>query len=114
MRLLGALTVVLALLIALIGFPVYAAPILRIAMAVFLVVGGIGGVALFAGQPLGVTLSLAFLAAVVVFGLLVLLQGALAVGALGAAFRYQLFTTLPALLIAFAFYRRRKVGAVAG
>jgi hypothetical protein len=68
----------------------------------------VGGVALLAGQPLGVTLSLVFLAAVVVYGLLVLLQGALAVGALAAALRYQLFTTLPAVLIAFAFYRLRE------
>jgi hypothetical protein len=113
MRLLGALTALLALLIALVGFPVYSAPILRVVMAVFLVVGAVGGVALVAGQPLGVTLSLSFLAAVVVFGLLVLFQGALAVDALGAALRYQLFTTLPAVLIAFAFYRLRGAGGSA-
>jgi hypothetical protein len=107
MRLLGALTAILALLIALVGFPVYSAPILRLAMAVFLVVGALGGIALVAGQPIGVTLSLAFLAAVVVYGVLVLVQGALAVDALGAALRYQLFTTLPALIIAFGFYRLR-------
>ena len=58
-------------------------------MTILAVVGAIGGVALFLGKSIGTLPALLFLAGVVVFGLLVLIQGATSPGALSAALRYR-------------------------
>lgn len=100
------MTAILAVvLVAVIGFPSYSAPAFRVLVTLLAVVGAIGGVALFLGKSIGTLPALLFLAGVVVFGLLVLIQGATSPGALGAMLRYQIFTTLPAAVLGLALYR---------
>ena len=69
---------------------------------------GIGGVLLAIGQDFqgwARWLALAFTISVVVFGVLLIVQGALETQTLGAALRYQLFSTLPAALLTVFLFR---------
>ena len=71
-----------------------------------------GGVLLALGQGLqgwSRRLALVFTVSVVVFGVLLLVQGALST-TLGAALRYQIFSTLPAGILAFLLLRAQPPG----
>jgi hypothetical protein len=110
MRVLGTLTALFAaLLVGVLGFPTYSPPFLRLAVGAMALVGFVAGVLLAVGQPLdgwSRRLALVFTVAVVIFGVLLLVQGALSTLTLGAALRYQIFSTLPALLLAIFLLRQ--------
>ncbi len=111
MRILGVLTALFAgLLVVALGFPSYAPASLRLVMTGLALVGFVAGILLAVGQALdgwSWRLALAFTVGVVVFGILLLLQGALTTPTLGAALRYQLFSTLPAAVLAFFLFKRK-------
>lgn len=113
MRALGISTALFAAaLIAVLGLPSYAPPALRTLIAALALVGGVGGVLLALGQGLqgwSRRLALVFTVSVVVFGVLLLVQGALST-TLGAALRYQIFSTLPAGILAFLLLRAQPPG----
>lgn len=109
MRVLGALTALFAaLLVGVLGLPSYSPQALRLILTTLALLGFIGGVLLAIGQTFqgwARWLALAFTISVVVFGVLLIVQGALATQTLGAALRYQLFSTLPAALLTVFLFR---------
>jgi len=110
MRVLGALTALFAaLLVGVLGFPSYSPPTLRLVVGGLALVGFIAGILLAVGQTFdgwSRLLALAFTVSVVVFGVLLLLQGVLSTQTLSAALRYQLFSTLPATLLTVFLFRQ--------
>jgi hypothetical protein len=118
MRILGALTTLFAAyLLGILGFPSYSPPTLRILVTAFALVGVVAGVLLLLGRSQGgwsARLALAFLLSVVVFGLLLLIQGVPAPETLGPPLRYNVFTSLPAAVLAILLYRELRASALAG
>jgi len=110
MRVLGVLTALFAaLLVGALGFPSYSPAALRVVVTALALVGFIGGILLAVGRTLegwSRLLALAFTISVVVFGVLLLVQGALMTETFSAALRYQLFSTLPAALLTVFLFRQ--------